>query len=149
MYDHILVPVDGSDAADRGLHEAIRLATGLGSKLTLLHAVGDFPFMNTVTLAGYDELTAALDRAGRAVLERAAAVAGDAGVACETILVEARLRPAWQAIVEQAAHGGCSLVVMGTHGWRGLDRLTMGSDAEMVVRHSSVPVLLVRCAEPS
>jgi nucleotide-binding universal stress UspA family protein len=68
-------------------------------------------------------------------------------VAAETRLVEARTERVADTIVQEARDAGCDLVVMGTHGRRGFNRVLMGSDAEIVLRHCPLPVLLVRHPE--
>jgi nucleotide-binding universal stress UspA family protein len=70
--------------------------------------------------------------------------AADAGVECESVVVDGGVSPVCDTIVEQAASRHCDLIAMGTHGRRGLRRLTLGSDAELVVRHAGVPVLLAK-----
>lgn len=145
MYTRILVPVDGSATSERGLGEAIALAKVLGARLLLLNVVEDFPVMVEVaSVASFDDTRAALLKVGRGILDRAAARATQAGVAHESVLHErATLRPA-DAIVEEAGRQRCDLIVMGTHGRRGFSRMTLGSDSELVLRQSPVPVLLVR-----
>lgn len=145
MYTRILVPVDGSEPAECGLREAIGIATSTKAKLVVLNVVSEFPIlMDGVSLAYYEDLLAALTRAGEELVAKAAAQATEAGVDCETVVVDARAGRASDVIVEQATGCGCDLVVMGTHGRRGFARLAMGSDAELVVRYSPVPVLLVK-----
>ena len=69
-----------------------------------------------------------------------------AGVDCEAVVVEATAGAAWETIIEQVAQRRCDLVVMGTHGRRGLTRLTLGSDAELVVRDARIPMMLVNAS---
>jgi nucleotide-binding universal stress UspA family protein len=145
MYTRILVPVDGSEPAECGLREAIGIAASTKAKLVVLNVVSEFPIlMDGVSLAYYEDLLAALTRAGEDLVAKAAAKVTEAGVDCETVVVDARTSRAADVIVEQVARCGCDLVVMGTHGRRGFKRMAMGSDAELVVRHSPVPVLLVK-----
>jgi nucleotide-binding universal stress UspA family protein len=145
MYTRILVPVDGSEPAECGLREAIGIAASTKAKLVVLNVVSEFPIlMDGVSLAYYEELLAALTRAGGELVAKAAARVAEAGVDCETVVVDARTSRAADVIVEQAGRCGCDLIVMGTHGRRGLKRLAMGSDAELVLRHAAVPVLLVK-----
>ena len=149
MYSCILVPVDGSDAAECGLREAIRIATATKGKLVVLNVVNEFPLLlDPVALADYNSLLEALSRAGDEIVAKAAKTATEAGIECESVVVDATTGQAATAIVEQAVSRHCDLIVMGTHGRRGLKRLALGSDAELVVRQSHVPVLLVK-ASPS
>lgn len=145
MYSRILVPIDGSATADRGLKEAIALAKALQSHLVLMYAVEDFPVLvDPVSMAGFDEARASLIGAGREVLDEAVKVADEAGVSNEAVLRELTTLRASDAIVDEASRRRCELIVMGTHGRRGLNRLVMGSDAGLVTREATVPVLLVR-----
>jgi len=147
MYARILVPVDGSTAAQRGLDEAIALAGRLGSALQLLHVVDPRALMSEMTaFAPPAPALEAEQRAGEALLADGLARARAAGVPAEGALrVDPGLRVC-DLIVQEARQGGAGLIVMGTHGRRGLRRLTLGSDAELVLREAPVPVLLVRSA---
>jgi nucleotide-binding universal stress UspA family protein len=148
MYQRILVPVDGSATAERGLHEAVSLATGQTTRLLFLHVVDDYTTLAEMTsAAGYDEMLRGLRQYGLDVLARSKQAAEASSVHCETLLREVTGKRVSDVIVEQAAQHGCDLIVMGTHGRRGLSRLTLGSAAEGVVRISPVPVLLVRQEE--
>jgi nucleotide-binding universal stress UspA family protein len=145
MYSRILVPVDGSAPAECGLREAIRLAGTTRSTLVVLHVVNEFPIlMDPVSMADYNSLLQALRRAGEEIVAKATKTVAEAGLACESAIVDALSGSASNAIVDQVTARHCDLVVMGTHGRRGMKRLALGSDAEVVVRHSPVPVLLVK-----
>ncbi len=145
MYSRILVPVDGSAPSGCGLREAIRLATATHSTLVVLHVVNEFPIlMDPVAMSGYESLVAALRQAGEEIVAKAVTTVRNSGLACESATVEALSGSASEAIVDQVTAQHCDLVVMGTHGRRGMKRLALGSDAEVVVRHSPVPVLLVK-----
>jgi len=145
MYAKILVPIDGSPTAERGLREAIELATELKSQLVLLNVVDDYPIMVEMSsAAAFDQTRRQLLKFGEEVLDKGRQRVAEAGVACEPVLREVTSQRAADAIVEEAGKRQCSLIVMGTHGRRGFNRLAMGSDAEMVLRESPVPVLLVR-----
>jgi nucleotide-binding universal stress UspA family protein len=145
MYHKILVPVDGSDASNLGLTEAIRLAKLHGAELQLLHIVNEFILDYTFSTAMYaNKLIDEIRERGKKVLKDSEARVRQEGVACEAVLIESIGGRAADFIVEQAGKRGADLIVMGTHGRRGLARLTMGSDAEEVVRTAGIPVLLVR-----
>jgi nucleotide-binding universal stress UspA family protein len=147
MYSRILVPIDGSDPANCGLREAIGIARSSQAKLVLLNVARESPMMTDgLSMAYYNDLLASLQRAGEAMIAKAVKTVTEAGLECESVVVDAGAKSAWEAIIEQIANSRCDLVVMGTHGRRGLKRLTMGSDAELVVRHAPVPVLLVKPA---
>jgi nucleotide-binding universal stress UspA family protein len=146
MYQRILVPVDGSPASNKGLREAIALARLTGGRILLLHVVDDMSLM--ITGADYvglsAEVFAALREAGEKVLAEAKNDVERAGVPVETRLYENIDLPLWQRAVALVGEWHADLVVMGTHGRRGVRRVVLGSDAEQVVRTASVPVLLVR-----
>ncbi len=148
MYKKILVPVDGSESALRGLDEAIRLAKESGAAVRLMHAVNEF-FIDV----GYGmplvtpELIESLREGGKRILNSAAAKARDRGLNPETVLLDRLGTRVADLILDQAKEWPADLIVMGTHGRRGFSRLALGSDAEMVVRSASVPVLLVRAAD--
>lgn len=149
MYQRILVPVDGSATAERGLREALKLATGQNTRLLFLHVVDDYTTLSEMTSAsGYDEMLRSLRQFGLDTLAKAKHEADAASVHCETLLREVTGKRVADVIVEQAAQHGCDAIVMGTHGRRGFTRLTLGSAAEGVARISPVPVLLVRMEEP-
>ncbi len=145
MYGRILVPVDGSEASTLGLREAIKLSTG-ETRIRLLHVVEDFITTGGVAGEGYyaGNVLETLRTEGAKILRRGEALAAEHGLTAETELVENVGRWTAKIIVDDAETWGADLIVMGTHGRRGLKRLVMGSDAEEVLRLTPVPVLLVR-----
>jgi len=155
MYSKILVPIDGSETSMLGVNEAIKIAKSLGSKITLFHVVDEFVLDYSYGAGLYGtSLMDSLREGGKTVLKEAADVVHGQGVPVESVLLESIGGPASDLIVTQAKECGADLIVMGTHGRRGLRRFAMGSDAEGVVRESPVPVLLVRqvrqpAAEPA
>jgi len=150
MYKRILVPIDGSDAAQGGLHEGIRLARASGGTLLLVHVVNELPLIAPeVTGVTLERVFDHLCEIGQAILRNAQEVVSAAGVACETRLIEAVGGPAGEQVVREASSWPAEAIVCGTHGRRGLRRVVMGSDAEYIVRHSPVPVLLIRAGIPA
>lgn len=150
MYKKILVPVDGSAASVRGLEEAIGLAKATGATLDLAHVVDEFVIAAGEAPAVWHELSQVLRESGEKVLADAEAIVRKHNVPFTSELLKATGGGAARAIIHQAKKLSTDLIVMGTHGRRGLRRLTLGSDAEMVLRSSPVPVLMVRDgAEPS
>jgi nucleotide-binding universal stress UspA family protein len=148
MYQRILVPVDGSPAAERGVQEAVRLATALQARVLFLHVLDDYPVLQEMTTAGVlDGMLRDLRHSGLDLLAKARQAAEQASVHSETLMREVAGKRVADVIVDQVGQHHCDLVVIGTHGRRGLARLALGSDAEQVVRHSPVPVLLVRHGE--
>ena len=145
MYKTILVPTDGSDAATGGLRQAIQLAKDLNAQIRIVHIVdelvmGSSPAYGVVMDNIIDDLRAA----GKTVLQGAQKMAQDAGVAVDTQLVEAFGGRAGEHILKTAQEWPADLIVCGTHGRRGLRRIVLGSDAEYLVRRTTVPILLVR-----
>lgn len=144
LYEKLLVAVDGSEASCKGLAEAIRLAKTAGARMRVFHVVDK---LVPLTAASYctEDVLARLRQAGRDVVTEAVKSARDAGVAVEGDMVESVGGRTASLIVDEARRCGADLIVLGTHGRRGLRRIVMGSDAEEVVRMSPVPVLLTRC----
>lgn len=145
MYQKILVPIDGSETAKLGLDEALRVAKQQHSKLRLIHVVNEAMVMASYegdTYAG--ELRDALRESGKIILSEAERQLKDQGVEVETALLEAHGGQAGESIVQDAREWRADLIVLGTHGRRGIRRLVLGSDAEHVVRLTPVPVLLIR-----
>ncbi len=145
MYKKILVPIDGSSTSNLGIREALKLAKDQSAKLRLVHVVDELVIMSSpdaVIPAG--DLVGALRDAGRKILDRAAALVRKAGGNAETVLIERFGGRAADSIVAEASKWRADLIVLGTHGRRGVRRMVLGSDAEEVVRSSPVPVLLVR-----
>lgn len=146
MYKNILVAVDGSPTAERGLREAVRLAKAHKARLVLLHVVDEHvAFLNLESGVIADDLIRVLVSEGHEVLRKAQALAARAGVKAQTVLSEKiNGGTAANEILRQAKKLRAELIVLGTHGRRGVRRLVLGSDAELVVRGAAVPVLLVR-----
>lgn len=145
MYRKILVAVDGSATSLRGLDEAIKVAKATGGHLMLVHVVNELLVgPEYVPAVYYEPVIVALRDSGAKTLEQAVAVVRHAQVPCEHKLLETIGGRTADAIVREAKEWSADLIVMGTHGRRGFKRLAMGSDAEMVLRLSLVPVLLVR-----
>ena len=146
MYKRILTPVDGSATSRRGLRAAIALAKGQHARLVILNVVDAMPvFASLEGVVAYDPgILEALKKGGRKILARAAADARKAGVGAKTVLAENLAGRVADVIVRQAKKQRSDLIVIGTHGRRGLTRMVMGSDAELVVRYAPAPVLLVR-----
>lgn len=144
MYGRILVAIDGSPTSLRGLNEAIRLAKSTSGKLLLVHVVNELLVADFAAASYYDKVIESLRGAGEKVLEQASAQVRRAEIPCDQKLLETMGgRPA-DLIVKEAKEWPADLIVLGTHGRSGVKRLALGSDAELVVRMSPVPVLLVR-----
>jgi len=146
MYQRILVPFDGSATSSRGLDEAIGIATLTGASLRLIHMLDILDFTNGFETAAIytDHVIPFMRRTGEEILQGGKARAENAGVRADTVLLEGMKTRLCDAVAEQARAWGAELVVIGTHGRRGVGRMLLGSDAEQIVRTSIAPVLLVR-----
>lgn len=142
MYNRILCPIDGSETSNAGLNEAIELAGLQGSKIHLLYVLDTVYLQSTGYMIGeiYDQL----HTSGTQLLEAAKTKVAAAGIAVDTTLIDANVRRVAEAIIEECNKCSADLIVMGTHGRRGVSHLFLGSDAEAVIRLSTVPVLLVK-----
>lgn len=151
MYQRILVPVDGSPPSNRGLAEAIQFAKLTGARLRLISVVDVFVVaMEMGVDAGYAGDILPLMREGaEKTLAVARAEVEAAGVSVDTVLREDFAARVCDVIVDEAKAWDAELIVIGTHGRRGVGRLLLGSDAEQILRLAPVPVLLVRAAEPT
>jgi nucleotide-binding universal stress UspA family protein len=144
MYGKILVPVDGSQPSAAGLREAIKIAKDQGSEIRLVHIVNDLILDGGYCTGVYAaDALQVLRQCGRGVLDAAEAETRLEGVKATATLLESVAGPAAELILAEAKACSADLIVMGTHGRRGIARIVMGSDAEGVVRASRVPVLLV------
>ena len=140
MYQHILIPTDGSELAEHGVAHGLALAKFLGAKVSIIFVVEPFPEITgryLETLARYVELR---KEQATSELDRAAKAAKDAGVPCETIQVE-NSQP-HQGIISAAEDKGCDLIVMSSHGRSGLSALLIGSVTNKVLTHAKTPVLV-------
>ena len=143
-YKRILVPVDGSPTAAKGMKAAIRLARESRGKLLLLHVVEEYSaFVAPEMGASIGPILDSLRAAGHRTLARIARSATKAGAKPQAVLAENFGSRVSVTIVQQAKRLRADLIVMGTHGRRGVKRALLGSDAELVVRNSTIPVLLV------
>ena len=150
MYQRILVPFDGSATSSRGLDEAIGIATLTGASLRLIHMLDILDFTNGFETAAIytDHVIPFMRRTGKEILQGGKARAENAGVRADTVLLEGMKTRLCDAVAEQARAWGADLIVIGTHGRRGVGRMLLGSDAEQIVRTSIAPVLLVRAPNP-
>jgi len=145
MYKSILVAVDGSQTSELALHEAIQLAKATGARLRIVNAVDEANF-NWMEYPNLTEIWDALVAGGRALLSKAASTAAEAGIEADTRLIEMnrvgdRIP---EALAREADDWPADLIVVGTHGRRGLSHMFLGSVAEGIVRVASQPVLLIR-----
>jgi nucleotide-binding universal stress UspA family protein len=146
MYKRILIPVDGSQTSIKALNAALRLAKESEGRVRIIHVVEEL-----LHLAGYSEmggysgqLTAALHDAGVKLLQDMVAIADAAGVEADTRLFDDFGVHLGESVADEAKRWAADLIVVGTHGRRGMGRMLMGSGAEQVIRLAPVHVLVVR-----
>jgi len=144
MFQRILVPTDGSDITKKAASTAIDLARAVGAKLHTISVKEPYPYsaMSEMQLVPPQEFFDAQERIAIARVNAVGEACSAAGISCEVHTVEAL--HAWEAIVEYAQSKGCDLIVMASHGRRGVSSLLLGSETQRVLTHTKVPVLVVR-----
>ncbi len=146
MYQRILVPVDGSTTSNAGLDEAVMLAKPTGAHLRLVHVVDEMPF--ALSAEGYSAMSSdvlgRLKEAGEELLAQSRARVAEQGIPVDAVLLDRIDGRLSEHVVAQTKEWGADLIVLGTHGRRGVQRMLLGSDAEQIIRSATVPVLLVR-----
>jgi nucleotide-binding universal stress UspA family protein len=148
MYQHILIPTDGSELAERAVTHGLLLAKFLGAAVTVIIVEEPVPTgwwsVAQNRLADVADITAKYDeeikKHSATVLDRAANAAKQAGVPCDTIQVQ-DVQP-YQAIIATATDRGCDLIVMASHGRSGLSAAVLGSVTNKVATHTKTPVLV-------
>lgn len=146
MYQRILVPVDGSATSKAGLAEAVKLARLTGAQLRLIHVVDESPFLLSAEglAAVSTDVLALLREGGERILEEARGYVAAQGIAVDAKLFDGLSSQLADCVAGEVQQWHADLVVLGTHGRRGVGRMLLGSGAEQVARTSRVPVLLVR-----
>lgn len=151
MYKRIVVPVDGSATATAALVAALQLARDGGGRVLLIHVVGELAFMGGYDMVGGNSgaLLKVMQEAGGKVLDAALAVAESAGVPAEKKLFDRFGERLGEVVAIAAREWSADLIVLGTHGRRGIGRVLLGSGAEQIIRMAPTPVLVIRSAEPA
>ncbi|SFC44803.1 Nucleotide-binding universal stress protein, UspA family [Halobiforma haloterrestris] len=144
MYDRILVPTDGSSEVERALEYGFELAGAHDATARVIYVVNAANYGGLPMETAWEGISDALRDEGQEAVRRARDLAPE-DVTVETEVLEGA--PS-RVIVDQAATADCDLVVMGTHGRGGIDRLLLGSVTERVVRRAPVPVLTVHVEPP-
>ena len=144
MYQRILVPTDGSEITAKAVAAAIRMAKLTGASLVTLSVKEPFPYsaISEMQPVPPQEFYDAQDRIASGRVQAVMDAAAAAGVPCEGATVEA-LHP-WEAILDSARQQGCDLLVMASHGRRGMAALLIGSETSRVLTHSPLPVLVIK-----
>jgi nucleotide-binding universal stress UspA family protein len=146
VYGKILVPVDGSSGGNNALEHAASLANLCKAQVRVLHVLDVLAYANGFESSAIfaDEVWPAMLASGHNILDEAQQKLQGFGVEVQGKLEQCDGRRVSQIIVDHAKEWGADLIVMGTHGRRGFNRLMMGSDAELVARIAPIPVLLVK-----
>lgn len=148
MYKRIFVAIDDSATSQKALDEAIQLACPLGAVLCVATATDEGPLsQHGMGLGSYidiDKVKGEMRTANTALLQQAVAKASAAGCKAEHLLIEPSQRRVAEMIAEAAAQWNADLLVVGTHGRRGVERLLVGSVAENLVRIATTSLMLVR-----
>jgi nucleotide-binding universal stress UspA family protein len=145
MYTNILIATDGSELAGNAVQHGIALAMRIGAKVTVITVSPPFHVFTTDTQMIEDtaaQYQARMQQRAEKILGAVAHLAQAAGVACETVHVEHE-HP-YQAIIDTAASRGCDLIVMASHGRRGISAIVLGSETVKVLTHSKIPILVHR-----
>lgn len=145
MYEHILIPTDGSELSRSAVRHGLDLAKAIGAKVTALTATAPFHMLTAdiqMLEDTPDTYKLRMAKSAKAVLGKIAEAAKTAGVTCQTLHVEHE-HP-YQAIIEGAQLGGCDLIVMASHGRRGVSAMLIGSETLKVLTHSKIPCLVYR-----
>jgi len=145
LYHRILLPTDGSEASQRAILAGVEFARDIGADVVGLTATPAFHVVSTdPDMVGdtADQYADASRERGRRLLDDVERAAREAGVPCQ--LEQTVSDEPWQAIIETARRLGCDLIVMASHGRRGLSSLLLGSETQKVLVHSTIPVLVHR-----
>jgi nucleotide-binding universal stress UspA family protein len=145
MYKHLLVPTDGSELSNRAIEYAAALAKAVNARLTVLTVTtpyAGFVVEPELIMARIEDYKKGAAKLAMQYLDVAKDIAAAAQVPCEVVHVE-HAQP-YQAIIDAAKDRGCDLIVMASHGRRGVAAIVLGSETAKVLTHSTIPVLVVR-----
>ena len=144
MFKHSLVPVDGSETSLSAVDKAIGLAKAFDSEVTAIYVIDPYPFTGVGAdfAYGQDQYLGAAKAEANAAVEAVAQRLTAAGLKADTRIVEAHA--VWRGIADAAEAVGADLVVMGSHGRRGLEKLVLGSVTQSVLTQTQLATLVVR-----
>jgi nucleotide-binding universal stress UspA family protein len=144
MFKRVLIATDGSDVTQKAVQSAIGLARATGGALFAISVKEPFPYsaISEMQPVPPQEFFDAQERIASERVQAVIAAAKAAGLTCQGHTVEAL--HAWEAILDHAKAQNCDLVVMASHGRRGLSALLLGSETQKVLTHSTIPVLVVK-----
>jgi nucleotide-binding universal stress UspA family protein len=148
MFKHILLPTDGSKLSDRAVDRGLELAKCLGAHVTAMHVIPEFRLMadESFVLPTSADLKKRYEKEAKAraekLLQKISGRAGTLAVNCDGVVVLGDVP--FEHIIETAKKRKCDLIMMASHGRRGLSGLLLGSETSKVLTHSKIPVLVVR-----
>ena len=149
MFKHILLPTDGSKLSNKAVKQAIEVAKELGAKITAVHIVGDYHLAlpdEGFEMPEIPTLKKRFEEEGatraKKILGAVKAAAKIAGVECDVVMATSDVP--YKTIINEATKFKCDLIVMASHGRRGLDGILLGSETQKVLTHSKIPVLVCR-----
>ena len=148
MYKHILLPTDGSKLASKAIKQGIQLAKSIGARVTVINVVPEFQlmmdegFMPPNTMAIRKRFEEATGKRSKKILDDTKMIAKAAAVECAGVTVSSGMP--YDAIIKQAVKAKCDLIMMASHGRKGIVSILLGSETAKVLTHSTIPVLVVR-----
>ncbi len=144
MFNHILVPVDGSDMSMLAVSKASALALAFDSAITLVHVIDNYPFIGVGAdyALGQNEYLAAATASAKTALARGVEMLAAEGLHAEQRVIDGHV--VHEGIVDTAKSLGADLIVMGSHGRSGLEKLLLGSVTQRVLQDAPMPVLVVK-----
>ena len=145
MFKHILIPTDGSELAGKAVEKGVLFAKEIGAKITALTVTNPSDFRRkdpSIFEFGAIEYEKEMEAHAGRVLDSVSTIATAAGVACDTLHIEHA--QVYQAIIDAAAARRCDLIVMASHGRRGVSAVVLGSETVKVLTHSKISVLVYR-----
>lgn len=148
MFKHLLLPTDGSKLSDRAVQRGIEFAKEIDARVTAIHVVPEFRmvveegFVSPMSAELKKRFERESQEHAKKMLAKVEKLADQAGVKCESVSVVSDFP--YQQIIETAKRKKCDLIMMASHGRRGLSSLLLGSETAKVLTHSKIPVLVVR-----
>ncbi|WP_198087118.1 universal stress protein [Variovorax sp. E3] len=144
MFNHILVPIDGSETSMLAVSKASGLALAFGSRITLIHVIDNYPFIGVGAdyALGQNEYLAAATASANAALARGVAALAAEGLHSDQRVIDGHV--VHEGIVDTAIAIAADLIVMGSHGRSGIEKLLLGSVTQRVLQDANMPVLVVK-----
>jgi nucleotide-binding universal stress UspA family protein len=144
MFNHILVPIDGSETSMLAVSQASGLALAFGSRITLIHVIDNYPFIGVGAdyALGQNEYLAAATSSANAALARGVAALAAEGLHSDQRVIDGHV--VHEGIVDTAVALHADLIVMGSHGRSGIEKLLLGSVTQRVLQEAPMPVLVVK-----